>query len=185
MARGDTQPPRRHFAEDDAGAPIDTGPKRLRYPCRADQCPMAGTVDHTPSHPGICGYHYRETPSDWPRITQALLDWECVTRAINRARRVVTDPVLCCDGKAHAEALRDEWERLLPAVKGSGWHRRVEPQKGEHIGDWGRRLEVFMGARIKSALTGREVDETKPTPFVEQARKELRGYTGGNAGDFL
>jgi hypothetical protein len=154
----------------------DTGPQRLRYPCRSEGCPMPGTVD------GECGYHYRENPSQWGQITRVLVDWECVTQAVRTARRVMTAPDTCVDPKAQELALIDAWKRLLPAVVHSGWRQRLEPQPRENLGDWGRRIEVFLGARIKECLLGGNavVDETRPTPFVAEARKELRGQPLNN-----
>jgi hypothetical protein len=75
---------------------------------------------------------------------------------------------------------------MLPAVSEGGWRERLEPQAGETIGDWGRRLEVFLGARVKGDMAGKEVDETMPTPVVAEMRKELRAVPlKGNAGEFL
>lgn len=183
MARGDTQPPRRaHFAED---SPLDdirsSGPRSKSYPCRAHGCPMPGTVDET------CGWHYRESPQDWGRITAAVLNWETVSAAINRARTVLCAPATCCDGKAQREAMDEAFASMGESFTSIGWKRRVEPQPGENLGDWCVRLERFLAARIKSDLSGgREIDETQPTPTVAQMRKELRAEPlKGNAGDWL
>lgn len=162
-----------------AEAPVDTGPKPLRYPCVANGCPMPGVI--FTGGPGICGWHFGTSGEEFSRVTESLQRWECVTRAINAARRVVSTPATCADGKAHARVLRDEWAALAGAVHGTGWKRRVEPKPGEHVGDWGRRLEVFLGARIKSELTGREIDETLPTPFVAEVRAGLRKQPLGKA----
>jgi len=175
MARGDTLPPaRKHFAEDDGG-PIDTAPKRLRYPCQANGCPMPGVVFLGGAEDGVCGWHLNENPSDWGRITDALQRWECVERAINRARRVLTAPDTCADPKSQDKAQAEIWAEMLPAVQGSGWKERLRPAEREHLGDWSRRLGVFLGARVKEALSGQGViDETKPTAFVAEVRAGLR-----------
>jgi hypothetical protein len=156
--------------EDDA-PPIEQ-PKRLRYPCAAHQCPMPGTIFLGAD--GVCAWHAREPANDWPLITQAIRDWECVSRAINRARRVLTDPVTCTDGKAQREALEAEWQAIVPAVQGSGWKSRIQPKPGENLSEWARRMDMFLAARVKERQTGGSVDETKPTPFAAEVLAGLR-----------
>lgn len=146
--------------------------KPLRYPCVANGCPMPGTI--LVGGPGICGWHLGTNGDEFSRVTESLQRWECVTRVINAARRVVSTPATCADGKAQAAVLRDEWAALAQAVHGTGWKIRVEPQPGETIGEWGRRLEVFLAARVKGDQTSREIDETLPTPFVAEVRAGLR-----------
>lgn len=174
MARHNFDDPASHASQ------ADTGPRRLTYQCRAHGCPMPGTVDET------CGWHYRESPQDWGRITDAIERWSCVARAINHIRTVLCRPDTCCDGKAHKAAMAEALADISADITSVGWKRRVEPKPGEDIGSWCRRLEVFLGARIKSDMTGHEVDETQPTPTVAAMRAALRGsISKGNAGDWL
>lgn len=150
-------------------------PKKLRYRCAAHQCPMPGTIflgGH--NTPGACAWHAREPANDWPTITQAILDWECISRAILRARRVLTDPLTCTDGKTQRETLEAEWRVIVPAVQGSGWKTRIEPKPGENLSVWARRMDVFLGARVKERQTGRAIDETQPTPFAAEVLAGLR-----------
>lgn len=180
MARGDTKPPA-HFGGDDT-PPAPRGPQRLRYPCKAHGCPMPGTVDET------CGWHYRESPQDWPKITDAIERWSCVARAINRLRTVMCGTQTCTDGKAHKAAIAEAMADIAAETTSLGWKRRIEVLPGEDIGDWCKRLERFLAARIKSDMTGREIDETLDTPVVAAMKKELRAKPlgkPGNAGDFL
>lgn len=185
MPRGDTKPPRAHFSEDeDAAALPPAEPQRLRFPCAAHQCPMVGAIFvGGPDAPGQCMFHAREPANDWPKITQALKDWECVTTAILRARRVLASQDASSDGALHQRTLKAEWEAMLPAVLGSGWKTRVEPRLLETLGEWTRRLEGFLHARVRERQKGEGViDETAPTPFAAEVREKLRGGKG-NAAD--
>lgn len=173
---------RKSFNETAADAPQDTTVKRMRYPCAAHQCPMAGVVFL--GNDGVCGYHAREPGNDWPTITQALLDWRCVTVAINACRRVLADPLTCADGKAHRETLAREWEAMIPAVQGSGWKNRLEPQARTNLAGWVWLLECFLLARVKERQSGGgSIDETKPTAYAAEVRAGLRGAPKGNAAD--
>lgn len=160
--------------------------RRMRYPCAAHQCPMPGTIFlHGPDSGGVCAWHAREPENDWPKITRAIKDWECVHFAINRARRVLTSPLTCVDGKAQREALDAEWLAMLPAVQGSGWKQRLQPKQGENLAEWSRRLDLFLAARVHEAQRGGgAVDETKPTLFAAEVKAGLRdGKPKGNAAD--
>lgn len=173
-----------HFSDDATAITPPSTPKRLRYPCAAHQCPMPGTMFLGGRDEGVCGWHARENPADWSRITQAIHDWECVVRTINRCRRVMTDPATCADAKAQDAAKADAWATMQPAVAGSGWKNRVAPGERENLGDWGRRLEGFLGARVKGRIEGSVADETKPTPVVATMHAALRdGPPKGNAAD--
>lgn len=177
MARGDTLPPaRKHFAEDDDG-PVDTAPKRLRYPCVANQCPMPGVIFLGGAEDGVCGWHARENGTDWGRITRAIRDWECVSKAILVLRRVMTHPDTCASPKDHDRVMREQAGLIATACEGSDWHPRTAPLPKELIGQWHHRLTLFLGARVKEAITGAapgSIDETKPTPFVAEVRAGLR-----------
>ena len=173
--------------DDDAPAlSAQDGPRRLRYPCAAHGCRLPGALFI--GGDGVCGWHAREAPNDWPKITRTLADWECAMQAINAARQCMTDADTCASPKLQDERMAAAWARMLPAVLGSGWHRRVEPKPGERFGDWGRRLEVFLGARVKEALgqglaEGSRIDEGEATPFVAEVRGGLRDGKRGNVAD--
>lgn len=182
MARGDTSPPRRaHFDDEvDEAAQMKRAPQRVTYQCRAHGCPMPGTVD------GCCGWHYRESPQDWHRITEAIQRWSIVANAINVARGVLCAQATCCDGKVQRETRDALWHDIKADFTVThGWQRRIDPE-GRNLGDWCVALERFLAARIKSDLIGHDVDETKPTPTVAEFRSQLRAEPlKGNAGDWL
>lgn len=176
---------RTNFDDKAPDAPAqDTTVRRMRYPCAAHQCPMPGALYLGGNSDGLCGWHAREPSGDWAKITQALRDWECVTLTVNAIRRAMTDPATCADPKAQRETMERLWAQMRPAVLG-GWTRRTEPQRLEHLGDWGRRLEAFLGARVKERQRGEGVvDETHPTPYVAEVRAGLRDTPlKGNAAD--
>lgn len=128
-------------------------PERRRYPCFADGCPMPGTMfPNGPDKDGCCIYHYGAQPSDIPKVTQRLTDWQCVIAEINAARRVLTGDT-AADPKAQDEAQTAAWQRLAPLVELSGWADTLKPQPREGYGDWERRLEAFMGARVVEGLS--------------------------------
>lgn len=132
----------------------DDAPARARYACAANNCPMPGTMFPSGSNKGgVCHYHYAANPSDWPRISKVLNDWRVITSEVNEARRVLCDQDLCCDIKAQNDAFRGAWERLQPALVGSGWHdSELAPAQGERYGGWANRLEAFMGGQVLEAL---------------------------------
>ena len=177
--------PKKFTGEAPAAAPADTTVRRMRYPCAAHQCPMPGTMFIEGSPNGVCGFHGREPAHDWPTITQAILDWACVRIAIERGQRVLIDPLTCNDGKTQAATLKAEWEAMLPAVQGSGWKARLEPQARESLGDWVVRLRNFLAARVKERQQGSTgvVDETKPTAFAAEVKAGLKDAPKGNAAD--
>lgn len=176
MARGDTQPPPRrgHFDED--GGPVQAAPKRISYPCWADECPMPGTI-FLDGVRGICAWHYGRVGDDIPKVTRAILNWDCVQREINAGRRVLTAPDTLANPKALDAALRDAWERMKPAVLDSGWKPRLEPRQGERYGEWVRRIERFLSNRIKESLKPGLVitDDDAPTPTVADMLSRVRG----------
>lgn len=117
-----------------------------RYRCLANLCPMFGGIFLAgPQAPGICSYHFGVVGHDMVRVTQALLDWECVTFEINRWRCAL----LHVD--VDKAALSKAWTRMQPAVTG-GWESELAPAPGESYVGWGARLERFMEARIKEIL---------------------------------
>lgn len=111
------------------------------YRCAANSCPMFGALARSGSADFFCCYHHGAEARDWPRITQVLIDWDCVAVEANRARcamlQVTTPP----------KALDEAWARLRQLIQG-GWTKDLEP-RGESYRDWGRRLEKFLLARVK------------------------------------
>lgn len=132
-------------------------PQRLLYPCSANNCPMPGTM-----HPdqvlgektrGVCAWHYGAATSDWPRITQVLNDWACVSEEIQACRQAHCDPATALDLKALRSLYAQAVERLRPAVQMGGWGDQFEPRPGEHYDAWGHRLTAFIGARVVEVLS--------------------------------
>lgn len=164
--------------------PEDQQPMRLRFECAAHSCPMPGSVFL--GGPGVCGWHARENPDDWPKITQAILDWRCVSRVINRARQVLTAPETCSSAKAQDDAMQALWTQLRADLNGSGgWESRLEPRMGpgrytgEGLSNWSRRLDQFLGARVRERIFGGSVDERAPTQFAAEVTTELRDVPRG------
>lgn len=136
----------------------DTGP---RYPCFATGCPMAGTIFAEHSRRGSCAWHYGVVPNDIPRVTNALRAWECVAFEIDQGRAVLTGP-LAMDAAGQDKAFTEAWARLK--LLAGVWQDELAPgnlrtSKGverpfrESYGDWIRRLERFIGARVVETLT--------------------------------
>jgi len=135
-----------------------TEPQRMRYPCMARQCMMPGSIFPAGAKEGVCAWHYGTNASDWPRITQILLDWGCVAYEINEARRVFTDPETRCAPKVLDQLYKTAWERLQPLVP--GWEDALAPGKtkagfAESYGDWARRLEKFLGTQVHASISAR------------------------------
>jgi len=152
-----------------------------RYRCYADDCPMAGTIfEGSPDGPGVCPFHYGAPPLDVRRITQTLLDWRCVADAIRQARRALLG-TNATNGPLHAQTMADAWADLRAAVAPSYWpdlepgplrvRDRTKPEGWrvlnvrEDLGDWARRLERFLGARVLEARSvgARQPSATPPT----------------------
>lgn len=128
-------------------------PKRLRYPCFAEGCPMPGTIfTGSTGAAGSCAWHYGVLPTDIPKVTERLNAWGCVADEINAARRVLTGDK-AADPKAQDDHLATAWLRLGPLVELSGWASDLEPHPRERLGDWSRRLEWFIGARVVEVLS--------------------------------
>lgn len=116
------------------------------YRCLVSFCPMTGGIFLAGPHaPGICGYHYGTSGHELPRVTQILLDWECVTYEVNACRR------------AHREvnvdkaALAKAWTRLQPAL-GETWSAALAPAAGSSYAHWGHQLQKFLEARVREAI---------------------------------
>jgi hypothetical protein len=131
----------------------DAAPSRPRFACNAHGCPMTGSIFLASASRGVCHYHYAQNSSDWPRITQVLTDWRCITFEINDARRVLCDHDLCTDVKAQNDAHRTAWQRLEPVLVASGWAAtQLAPRDGEQLGTWTRRLEEFIAAQVAAVI---------------------------------
>lgn len=139
----------------------DDTPKRVRYACFAEHCPMPGTLFPDHGKNGVCAWHYGIVPSDIPKVTRVLLDWQCVSDEVNAARVVLCGDQ-AADPKAQADALAAAWSRLKPLV--AGWDDQLQPgtihtAKGadtgfrQGYGDWAKHLERFLGARVVEVLS--------------------------------
>jgi hypothetical protein len=170
-----------------AGGPDETPddqqqePQRARFECQAAGCPMPGTMFPGSATRGVCAWHYATNASDWPRITQALTDWRCVSSEINQARRVLCDPDICTDVRAQDAEFRAAWQRLEPAMAAGGWKPDdYAPARGESYGSWANRLQHFLAARIGEAVKHRPdrsaaistaralADSIRPPAYVEE-----------------
>lgn len=119
-----------------------------RYRCFVNQCPMTGAIFlNGPDAPGICGHHFGTAGHDIVRVTQALLDWECITYEINLCRVALLKVDL------DREAVAKSWTRLQPALARGGWGNELAPFS-ENYPQWGRKLERFLEARVKEAIQG-------------------------------
>lgn len=168
MPRGDTRPPRQHFAEDaPALAPSSGAPRRKTYACRAHQCPFPGTIFVGGGEEGICAYHFGVVGNDFVRVTQILANWDPIVQECVAARRFSNDAEKCGDIAGERQEMAAAWARLVPWLLGSGWKNRVAPIEKETYVEWGKRLEKFVHARVKSDLAGgHEIDENTKTVTV-------------------
>jgi hypothetical protein len=133
--------------------PDSDAPKRLRYPCFATGCPMPGTIGTGPAdQPGTCAWHYGVLPTDIPKVTQRLKDWQCLTAEVNAARQALTGEH-ASDPKALDDVLAAAWTRLQPVVAHTGWEDVLKPRPGEHLSEWSRHIERFLGARVVEVLS--------------------------------
>lgn len=149
---------RKTFTEDDdsiANA-IPHNPVR-RYACTATQCPMPG-VNSGEGGRDLCAYHYGAFTGDWPRITQALLDWALVTEEINHCRRALNNPAFFRD----PELLDGEFKAAVARVlQGAGpWIEDLKPGltrggRPDTYSTWSYRLECFIGQRVVECLSKR------------------------------
>lgn len=134
-------------ADDDKAGDGPVKRYRCRFPCSARNCPMPGTMDHDlKTDLGVCAWHWGEQPHSWPSITQHLIDWDCVARAINEGRRALIHPDMCANARALDAVMRAQAGYL--AVQAPDWPE-LQPQADEHLWHWVRRLEGFLVARVK------------------------------------
>lgn len=136
-------------------------PKPRRYPCFATGCPMPGTMwggitqGGTGERLGSCAWHYAVSPTDIPKVTQVLQDWQCVAREMNAARAAQYGDA-ASSPKAMDALFAQSVSRLRPYVKDGGWGDEFERRPGEDFCGWGRRLEAFLGARVVEVLSIRQ-----------------------------
>lgn len=129
-----------------------------RYQCGANQCPMPGTMSGEGGN-GVCAYHYGTHSTDWPRITQVLLDWANVTDEVNRHRTLACNPATATDTKLMDGEFKTGVERVLQWA-GSNWEADLKPQltRGKRMdtySTWAYRLECFVGQRVVDCLRTR------------------------------
>jgi hypothetical protein len=148
---------RKSFTEDDNIAnAIPHNPVR-RYACVAHQCTMVGSMAGEGAG-GICAYHYNTHSTDWPRITQTLLDWAIVSEEINLCRSLHRDPA----NSTKPDVLEGEFALAVQRVlQGAGtWADELKPgmnRRGypESYQVWAYRLECFLGQRVVECLSKR------------------------------
>lgn len=149
----------RVFNADEAAEPEQ--PRRRRYPCFANGCPMPGTMwpgagmGGTGDRPGTCVWHYGVAEHEIPRVTQVLNDWGCVAYEVDECRRVHTSTEVLGDPGALAALFQTAVERLRPQVQMGGWADEFEAN-GRTYRDWGRHLEAFIGGQVVQALSTRQ-----------------------------
>lgn len=141
---------------------VQEKPPVRRYPCFAEQCPMPGTIfSNGTDKAGTCAWHYGVMPSDIPKVTRVLLDWQCVSSEIRAARRCLTGPMA-----SDPAGLQREFEAAWQRVRGvaGAWETELAPgtirtAKGVDTGhpqsyaDWAKHLERFLGARVVEVLS--------------------------------
>lgn len=142
---------RRGFNPDKDPNAIDDAPAELerKNACFASGCPMPGVIS-LGGRSWNCGWHHLAVPSDIPRITQVLKDWECLTYEINVGRAVLTGKY-AADPKAQNEHFAAAQARVLEATAGGGWGDTFAA-KGLDYRTWMLRLERFLGQRVHITL---------------------------------
>jgi hypothetical protein len=131
------------------------------YRCVANNCPMPGSISGIGEGGGVCAWHYGANASDWPRITQKLLDWGCVTFEVNECRRIHTESESAYNARAIADAFAAACQRLQPQA-GAWWDDTLKPgllKSGfpESYRDWGNRLERFVGGQVQEQQNRRRI----------------------------
>ena len=146
---------RKTFAGDDSIADHLPQAPTKRYGCAANGCPMPGTISGGGHGSSSCSWHYGTSGHDWPRITQVLLDWQCVSDEINTCRRAHTDPETCGNPKVLDDMFDAAWRRMGPLV--GAWEKDLRPQAGrggqmDSYVAWSLRLERFIGGRVVDVI---------------------------------
>jgi len=155
--------------------PDSDAPKIWRAPCFATGCPMPGSIfpgagqGGTGDQTGTCAWHYGVKPHDIPRVTQVLVDWQCVSHEVTEARRAICGD-LATNPTALKAAFDTAWERLEPQV--GEWAEQLRPSTikwtrnrpqpvdsgiPESYADWAKRLNEFLGARVQEVLNVRSM----------------------------
>lgn len=135
-------------------------PVAKRYDCAAHNCPMVGSIFESGSQgAGICAYHFGANPTDWPRISQALHDWACVTDEIRECRRAHTDAATALNPGELQRLFAQAQARVEPLV-GTWWDQLKPQAHGRHntpdtYRSWGQRLESFIGSKVVAEMTRR------------------------------
>lgn len=121
------------------------------YRCFADGCSMPGSIFLNSGRTGTCAWHYGALPSDLPRITQVLKDWECLTFEVRAARAALSGDK-ASDPKALHDLFVEAQGRVLAATNGGGWGDTFKPKPVEDYRTWALRLGVFVSKRIHQTL---------------------------------
>lgn len=135
----------------------------VRNRCFAERCPMPGSLTLSGSGNATCAWHYGVLSTDIPKVTQVLLDWDCVSFEIREARRVLTGELASNPG-ALKRLFEAAWERLRPLVHEYAEELKpgnIRTSKGvdrgqlfpEAYGDWAKRLERFIGGKVVEVLS--------------------------------
>jgi hypothetical protein len=140
---------RQKFSEDAPAGPANDVPKTMVYRCAAHRCRMPGTI-YLGGPDGQCWLHARAKPSDWPRITQVLVDWDMVVEEALLARRTMIG-VWANDPKKQNELMAEAWNRIRGALP--LWETELAPFGGD-FGQWGRKLEAFLAGRVHEVVQG-------------------------------
>ena len=127
------------------------------YACSANQCPMSGAI-FASTGTGVCAYHYGTHGSDWPRITQTLLDWAIVSEEISHARRLFCNPSTAADPAHLAKEFTAATQRVQSGA--GSWWPELKPQltrggQMDTFSSWINRLEAFLGQRVVESLRHR------------------------------
>lgn len=131
---------------------IDDAPsgKVMHGACFAHGCTMPGNVK-VDGASWTCAWHYGVVPSDIPRVTQVLRDWECATYEIKIGRQALCS-LFAADPKKLDELFTEALARMAAATSSGSWGDQFERQSSEDYRRWLNRLEVFVGRRIAQTL---------------------------------
>lgn len=134
---------------------IDDAPKGkvMQSTCFANGCVLPGSIRVDGSGSWTCAMHYAVQPSDLPRVTQVLKDWECLTYELTVGRSALVGP-MATDGRALDKLYSEAAERVAVATAGGGWGDVFDRKPGLDYRTWLLRLEHFLGGRVHATLTG-------------------------------
>jgi len=147
---------RRYGFNDDDNAPEQQQAAPVnRMACSAHGCTLAGAILNHPGEPsGLCAYHHAANPHDWPKVTQKMNDWSCVTEAITDCRRIHSRP----ETAANSRLIAEKYALAVAKLKAFAvdWTDELAP-KNDHSGTvetyraWGLRLERFLFKQLRTA----------------------------------